>query len=62
QFGDRVHAIVDEEAQPGIARITKQLNAAGIQVLRAEEENYSLEDVFIVVVEKARAKGKYVGE
>lgn len=62
QFGDRVHAIVDEEVATGIARITQRLNDAGIQVLRAEEENYSLEDVFIVVVEKARAKGKYVGE
>ena len=62
QFGDRVHVIVDEEAEAGIARITNQLQEAGIQVLRAEEESYSLEDVFIVVVEKARAKGKYVGE
>ncbi|HEX4948076.1 MAG TPA: ATP-binding cassette domain-containing protein [Blastocatellia bacterium] len=62
QFGDRVHVIVDEEVAEGIAWITKRLSDAGIQVLRAEEENYSLEDVFIVVVEKARAKGKYVGE
>jgi ABC-2 type transport system ATP-binding protein len=62
QFGDRVHVIVDEDVQTEIARITKRLNEAGIQVLRAEEENYSLEDVFIVVVEKARARGKYVGE
>lgn len=62
QFGDRVHVIVDEEVQAGIARITHRLNVAGIQVLRAAEESYSLEDVFIVVVEKARAKGKYVGE
>ena len=62
QFGDRVHVIVDEEASAGITRITQRLGEAGIQVLRAEEENYSLEDVFIVVVERARAKGKYVGE
>ncbi|MBL8207260.1 MAG: ABC transporter ATP-binding protein [Blastocatellia bacterium] len=62
QFGDRVHVIVDEEASAELARITARLQAASIQVLRAEEETYSLEDVFIVVVEKARATGKYVGE
>ncbi len=62
QFGDRVHIIVDEEASAGIARISQRLQAAGIEVLRAEEETYSLEDVFIVVVEQARAKGKYVGD
>jgi ABC-2 type transport system ATP-binding protein len=62
QFGDRLHVIVDEDVQTGIAQITKQLNLAGIQVKHAHEETYSLEDVFIVVVEKARATGKFVGE
>ena len=62
QFGDRLHVIVDEDVQTGIAQITKQLNLAGIQVKHAHEEPYSLEDVFIVVVEKARATGKFVGE
>ncbi len=62
QFGDRMHVIVDDDVQTEIARITNRLGESGIQVLRAEEETYSLEDVFIVVVEKARAKGKYVGE
>jgi ABC-2 type transport system ATP-binding protein len=62
QFGDRLHVIVDEEVNAGIANITRELSAVNIQVLSANEETYSLEDVFIVVVEKARAKGKYVGE
>ena len=62
QFGDRLHVIVDEEVNAGIANITNELKQENIQVLRANEETYSLEDVFIVVVEKARAKGKYVGE
>jgi ABC-2 type transport system ATP-binding protein len=56
-FGDRLHVIVDEEAAAGIKHITQQLNKANIKVLRAYEEDYSLEDVFIVVVEKARAQG-----
>jgi ABC-2 type transport system ATP-binding protein len=56
-FGDRLHVIVDEEAAAGIKHITQQLNSVGIEVLRAYEEDYSLEDVFIVVVEKARAQG-----
>ena len=39
-----------------------RLNAAGIQVHEAHEEPYSLEDVFIVVVEKARQQGKIAPE
>lgn len=61
-FGDRLHVIVDEDAATGIKRITQRLAAAGIRVTRAREENYSLEDVFIVVVEKARKQGKAVDE
>jgi len=53
-FGDRLHVIVDEEADPGIRRITERLESAGVRVLKASEEQYSLEDVFITVVEKAR--------
>jgi ABC-2 type transport system ATP-binding protein len=56
-FGDRLHVIVEEDAATGIKNITRTLNAAGINVLRAYEEDYSLEDVFIVVVEKAREQG-----
>lgn len=53
-FGDRLHVIVDEEVETGIRGVREQLHAAGIQVLRAYEEPYSLEDVFITVVEKVR--------
>ncbi len=56
-FGDRLHVIVDEDAATGIKRITERLGSAGISVNRAYEEDYSLEDVFIVVVEKARQQG-----
>jgi ABC-2 type transport system ATP-binding protein len=55
-FGDRLHVIVDEEVDAGIRGVREQLNAGGIQVLRAYEEPYSLEDVFITVVEKVRKR------
>ena len=56
-FGDRLHVIIDEDAQTGIKNITERLKREGIDVSRAYEEDYSLEDVFIVVVEKARQQG-----
>jgi ABC-2 type transport system ATP-binding protein len=57
-FGDRLHVIVDEDAITGIRNISRRLNHQGIRVLQATEERYSLEDVFITVVEKARKQGK----
>ncbi len=56
-FGDRLHVIIDEDAQTGIKQLTQRLNRERIDVRRAYEEDYSLEDVFIVVVEKARQQG-----
>jgi ABC-2 type transport system ATP-binding protein len=61
-FGDRLHVISDEEVETGIRVITDKLKAAGINVRDAHEEEYSLEDVFIVVVEKARQQGKVASE
>jgi ABC-2 type transport system ATP-binding protein len=52
-FGDRLHVILDGDAEAGVRRVTEQLAAAGVRVLKASEEPYSLEDVFIAVVEKA---------
>jgi ABC-2 type transport system ATP-binding protein len=53
-FGDRLHVVVDENPAVGIEGLRKELRAAKISVLRAYEMPYSLEDVFISVVEKAR--------
>src|SRR5215467_5875490 len=53
-FGDRLHVVIDAQPQVEIAGLTKELGAAGIKVLKAYETPYSLEDVFISVVEKAR--------
>lgn len=61
-FGDRLHVVVDEDAEMGITRITELLRAANIRVNRANEEAFSLEDVFIAEVERARAQGKVSGE
>ena len=57
-FGDRLHVVSDEDPQTGIKRITELLQAANIGVSRAYEEPFSLEDVFIAEVERARAQGK----
>ncbi len=57
-FGDRLHVVIDEEPSDGIRRIRRRLAGFGIQTERASEERYSLEDVFIAVVEKARLAGK----
>jgi ABC-2 type transport system ATP-binding protein len=55
-FGDRLHVVVDENAIDEIEGLRKELGAAKISVLQAYEMPYSLEDVFISVVEKARKR------
>jgi ABC-2 type transport system ATP-binding protein len=61
-FGDRLHVVTDESAQAGIESTTTELAQHGIHVLGAHEERFSLEDVFIGVVEKARQQGKVASE
>ena len=61
-FGDRLHVIVDEDPETGIKNVTHRLAAAGISVVKAHEEPYSLEDVFIAVVEQMRKEGKTAEE
>jgi drug efflux transport system ATP-binding protein len=61
-FGDRLHVIVDEDPETGIRNVTGRLSAAGIHVAKAHEEPYSLEDVFIAVVEQMRKEGKAAEE
>jgi len=55
-FGDRLHVIVDEDVEPAIRGLKEELGAGGIQVEKAYEEPYSLEDVFIAIVEKMRQR------
>jgi ABC-2 type transport system ATP-binding protein len=61
-FGDRLHVVVDEDVESGIANLSRLLREGGIAVLRAYEETYSLEDVFIGIVERARTAGASVGD
>src|SRR5262249_9453110 len=61
-FGDRLHVIVDEDPPSAIKKISEKLAAQGISVARAHEEPYSLEDVFIAVVEQMRKEGKTAEE
>ena len=57
-FGDRLHVIIDDEPSAGIGGLKRRLESRGVQVFQAYEERYSLEDVFIAVVEQARRNGK----
>lgn len=61
-FGDRLHVITDDDIEAGKRMVSDKLNAAGIEIRDMHEESYSLEDVFIVVVEKARQLGKVARE
>jgi len=61
-FGDRLHVIVDEEAATGIRTVSEKLANEGIYVANVRVQPYSLEDVFIAVVEKMRKEGKSAEE
>jgi ABC-2 type transport system ATP-binding protein len=51
-FGDRFHVIVDDDVQAATRRLTARLARDGIEVLEAAEQDYTLEDVFLVIAEK----------
>jgi len=51
-FGDRLHVIVDGDAEKEARRIAARLERESIRVLETRDQDYSLEDVFLVIVEK----------
>jgi ABC-2 type transport system ATP-binding protein len=57
-FGTRLHVISDDEVDTARRSITRELEDHGVRVLDAREARFSLEDVFIAVVEQARARGR----
>ncbi len=57
-FGDRLHVITDTDD----AATRRKLEAAGIRIVSVREGRFSLEDVFISTVEKARLEGKVASE
>jgi ABC-2 type transport system ATP-binding protein len=61
-FGDRLHVITDEDVEGAKRETIDKLTRADIHVRDVQEERFSLEDVFIVVVEKARQQGKVAAE
>ncbi|MFY9704052.1 MAG: ATP-binding cassette domain-containing protein [Terriglobales bacterium] len=61
-FGNRLHVVTDEDVEAGKRTTTEKLASNGIKVISAREEPFSLEDVFINVIEKARQQGKVSAE
>jgi ABC-2 type transport system ATP-binding protein len=61
-FGERLHIITEEDAATAERNYRQELEAAGIHVISVREGRFSLEDVFISVVEKARQEGKVAVE
>ena len=57
-FGDRLHVITDDNVATGEKSTKEKLESNGIRVLEMREGQFSMEDVFIGVVEKARQEGK----
>lgn len=53
-FGARVHVVVDGDPQTALEEIRQELEAGGVQVFDARIARFSLEDVFIGAVERAR--------
>lgn len=56
-FGDRLHVILHRDASSE-RTLHEALAREGVQILSQRESRFSLEDVFISVVERARLEGK----
>ncbi|HEX8556537.1 MAG TPA: ATP-binding cassette domain-containing protein [Pyrinomonadaceae bacterium] len=61
-FGDRLHVIADGGEAEAVRRLTGMLAGAGVGVRGAYGERFSLEDVFIQIVERARREGRVAPE
>jgi ABC-2 type transport system ATP-binding protein len=61
-FGERLHVITEDDAASGEQKYRQELEAKGVRVISVREGRFSLEDVFISVVEKARQEGKVAVE
>jgi len=57
-FGERLHLITEDSPVDAIQQTTSFLKQNGLRVINAREDRFSLEDVFISIVEKARLEGK----
>jgi len=61
-FGERLHIITEDDAATAERTYREQLEANGVHVISVREGRFSLEDVFISTVEKARQEGKVAVE
>lgn len=61
-FGARLHVVTDDDVEVAQQSLTQQLTQAGIQVLDVREEAFSLEDVFIAVVENTQSQATVARE
>ncbi len=61
-FGDRLHIITDDDVERDKQATIEKLRANGIATLHVQEGRFTLEDVFISVVEKARQQGLVAAE
>ena len=61
-FGNRLHLITEDSPEDAIRQTTRRLQQGGLHVISAREDRFSLEDVFIATVEKARQQGKVAVE
>lgn len=61
-FGDRLHVITEDDPEIGMRSTTETLEANRVRVMSARQEHFSMEDVFISIVEKARQQGKVAAE
>src|SRR5262249_33282041 len=55
-FGTRLHVVVDGDVESGQRATVRRLEASGVHVAEAREARFSLEDVFIGIVETARGR------
>jgi ABC-2 type transport system ATP-binding protein len=61
-FGNRLHVITKEDPEIDLRATTETLEANNIRVMSARQEHFSMEDVFISIVERARQQGKVAAE
>jgi ABC-2 type transport system ATP-binding protein len=61
-FGDRLHVITGEDVAAAQLSTSEKLSSNGIRVINVREGRFSMEDVFISVVQKARQQGKVPAE
>ena len=59
-FGDRIHVIVDGDPDEAARELRARLERAAIRTLEVTQQGYSLEDVFILIVERNHRTGRSV--